>query len=72
MHRNPRDTHSRSIAKGATWRVIASLTTMVLVYVYTGNLLLTLELGIIEIVAKIFFYYLHKRGWEKIKWGKKT
>jgi adenylylsulfate kinase len=63
------ETHKRSILKGVTWRIIASGTTMVVVYVVTGNLTLVASVGIIDIVAKIFFYYLHERTWGKVKWG---
>lgn len=64
-----KERHIRSVVKGITWRAIASLTTMGLVYIFTGNLLLTVELGILEITAKILFYYLHERAWGKVAWG---
>ncbi len=63
------ETHSRSILKGVTWRVIASATTMTVVYVVTGDLALVASVGVIDIAAKIFFYYLHERSWGKVKWG---
>jgi len=62
--------HWRSIVKAITWRVIASLTTLILVYIFTGNLTLTITLGGIEITAKLIFYYLHERAWNSVKWGK--
>lgn len=62
-------THLRSVLKGVTWRVLASATTMSLVYIYTGDLVLMAEIGAIEITAKIAIYYLHERGWQLVKWG---
>ena len=64
-----KETHTRSVAKGVTWRVIASVTTMVLVYIFTGDLAIVAEVGLFEITAKIIFYYLHERTWGKVKWG---
>ncbi len=62
--------HWRSIVKAITWRVIASLTTLILVYIFTGNLALTITLGGIELAAKLIFYYLHERAWNGVKLGK--
>lgn len=61
---------TRSIAKGASWRVVATLTTITLVFLFTGNLTVSLELGVIEVAAKLLFYYLHERVWERTGWGK--
>ena len=63
------ESHSRSILKGVTWRVIASGTTMLVVYAVTGDLSLVASVGAIDIGAKVFFYYLHERTWGKIHWG---
>lgn len=63
------ESHTRSILKGITWRVIASVTTMTVVYVMTGDLALMASVGVVDIGAKVFFYYLHERTWGKITWG---
>ena len=65
------ESHSRSIVKSITWRVLATLTTGMLVYLFTGNFSLAIEVGVIEILAKIIIYYVHERIWVKTKWGKK-
>jgi adenylylsulfate kinase len=64
-----RETHFRSVLKGITWRVIASTTTMTVVYFVTGDLTLVASVGIVDITAKVFFYYLHERTWGKVRWG---
>jgi len=63
------ESHTRSILKGITWRVIASLTTIPVVYVVTGDLALVASVGVVDIVAKVFFYYIHERTWGKVRWG---
>ena len=61
---------SRSIIKGITWRVIATATTMGIVYVATGNLELVAGVGAADVLIKLFFYYIHERAWGHIEWGK--
>ena len=63
--------HRRSIAKAVTWRTIATLTTMSLVYLFTGELVLTLGIGASDVMLKILFYYLHERAWNKVGWGRR-
>jgi adenylylsulfate kinase len=63
------ESHTRSILKGITWRIIASATTMTVVYVVTGDLTLMASVGAVDILAKVFFYYLHERTWGRVKWG---
>jgi len=68
--RHGREAHSRTVAKAVSWRIIATFTTMTAVYIFTGEWLITIGVGIVEVVAKITFYYLHERIWHKISWGK--
>lgn len=53
---------SRSGAKAVTWRVIATTTTMFLVYYFTGELDLSLGVGFFDVVMKLAFYILHERA----------
>ncbi|MAH33572.1 hypothetical protein CL615_04245 [archaeon] len=62
--------HKRSIIKAISWRILATLTTMALVFIFTGKMLLSLTIGFFEVISKIIFYYIHERLWNKIKWGK--
>ncbi|MBD3261544.1 MAG: DUF2061 domain-containing protein [Candidatus Altiarchaeales archaeon] len=62
-------TRARSLVKAVSWRVIATLTTVGLIFLFTGKLVLALEVGAIEVVLKILFYYLHERGWSLVGWG---
>lgn len=64
-----KESHFRSVLKGVTWRIIASATTMTVVYFVTGDLSLVASVGAVDVTAKVFFYYLHERTWGKVKWG---
>jgi adenylylsulfate kinase len=68
MHK---DSKSRTMLKTITWRITATSTTTILVYIFTGKIDTAIEVGMLEMLAKMLFYYMHERGWEKLKWGKK-
>ncbi len=63
--------HSRTVFKTISWRIVASLTTMTIVFIFTKEEMLALGVGIAEVITKVIFYYLHERVWNKIGWGKK-
>ena len=64
------EAHSRTIVKAISWRAFATLTTMAIVFLFTRRIMLSLGIGFAEIIAKITFYYLHERVWDKVSWGK--
>jgi uncharacterized membrane protein len=64
------ETHVRSIAKAVSWRIVATLTTIFLVYVFTGNLVISGGVGLTELLTKIVIYYVHERVWNAIGYGR--
>ena len=66
-----RETNIRSVVKGVTWRILATTTTIVIVYTFFGRLDLAIAAGMIETVLKVGLYWIHERAWFKIRWGKK-
>jgi len=64
-----KESHFRSVIKGLIWRVIGSTITMSVVFAMTGDLAIMASIGIVDIVAQLFFYYIHERTWGKIQWG---
>ena len=52
-----------SLAKAVSWRVVASVSTFALVFLFTGKLELAAAVGAVEVVLKIALYYAHERGW---------
>ena len=65
------DSRLRSIAKSVSWRVIATFTTIIIVYVLTGKLALALLAGGLEVVIKLIIFYFHERVWNTVKFGVK-
>jgi len=66
-----KDTNKRSIVKGISWRVVATTTTIIIVYLFFGRLDLAIAAGLIETVLKVGLYWAHERAWFKIRWGRK-
>jgi len=64
-----KETRIRSVTKSISWRVIASLATIILVFTFTRNWVISVEVGFLEVVLKIVLYYLHERVWNGMKWG---
>ncbi|MDA9093095.1 DUF2061 domain-containing protein, partial [Polaribacter sp.] len=60
----------RSIAKTASWRIIGTVSTVVISYLITGTLALAFSIGVVELISKLVLYFFHERAWNKIKWGK--
>ena len=60
----------RSLVKTISWRITASITTMILTYFFTRNVVITVGIGSTEAVAKFLIYYLHERIWNKISIGR--
>lgn len=65
------DTRYRSIIKAYSYRICGSLTTMVISYIVTGKIVVSLTIGASELVIKPFVYWMHERVWNQIKFGRK-
>lgn len=64
------DTHMRSVVKGISWRALGTLDTTILVFLFSGKLLLAASVGLTELITKIFLYWAHERVWQRIRWGR--
>jgi uncharacterized membrane protein len=64
-------TQARSLAKTLTWRVFASFDTFLLGWLITGNAAIGGSIASLEVLTKLVLYYLHERGWARVKWGVK-
>ncbi len=70
MNKKKLQSRERSLFKAVSFRIWATLLTMVIVYFFTGELALMAGIGIADFVSKIFLFYAHERLWEKIGFGK--
>lgn len=60
----------RSFAKALSWRLIASTTTLIVVWIATGDLTLSGMVGGLDFLIKILMYYYHERFWAVVSWGR--
>lgn len=59
----------RSLAKAISWRLSATLDTMIISFLITGRAKVAVSIGLVELLTKIFLYYLHERVWSRISFG---
>ena len=64
-------TRSRSFIKALSYRILGTLSSVVVAYVITKNASLSITIAFWETIVKIFIYYAHERGWNYIQWGRK-
>ncbi len=63
--------HGRTLLKSVSWRIVATSTTMLLVFLVTGNLVISTGVAFLEILVKTVIYYLHERIWNTSNFGRK-
>lgn len=60
----------RHIAKTITYRLLGTLVTCVISFLFIGDIKISAMLGVAELVVKPITYFLHERVWYKwIKFG---
>ena len=55
----------RHVVKAITYRLFATLTTVAIAWWVTGHWQVGVQVGVIEVFAKLALYYLHERVWYK-------
>ncbi len=63
------NSNKRHIFKTFSWRVVGTLDTFVLAWIITGNPFTGFKIGIVEIITKMIFYYIHEKIWYRIDFG---
>lgn len=61
-----KDSNVKSFLKSVSWRIVGTIDTIVISYLVTGQLVMAVSIGSVEVVTKILLYYLHERVWENI------
>lgn len=59
----------RHLIKTLTWRLIGTLDTIILGWIFTGNPLSGMKIGGAEIISKLILYYLHEKTWYQLNYG---
>lgn len=61
-----KNSKKRHLVKTFTWRFTATLTTIILTWLITGDYRFGLEVGFWEFSIKMVLYYFHERVWYRI------
>lgn len=61
--------HSRTIAKSITWRIIAFSSSMVVLYMLTGDWEISFYHSVVIHIVKTVLYYAHERIWNVSNFG---
>jgi uncharacterized membrane protein len=64
------ETHSRSLAKAISYRLLGSTCTGMIFFALSGQAVLSLGAGALDMVVKIGLYFLHERLWNHINFGR--
>lgn len=64
--------HVRSLAKTVSWRIVATSTTILLVFLFTGNFVISASVGSVELLSKTVIYYVHERIWNISNFGREV
>ena len=63
------ESHRRSFVKAISWRILGSIDTFLLSWLFTGNPLVAGGIAGTEVLTKMVLYYFHERAWSSIRWG---
>ena len=63
------ETKIRSLVKTLSWRVTATITTIIVALAITKRIDIAVQIGLIEALLKMLVYFIHERSWARIKFG---
>lgn len=63
-------TKQRSLAKSITWRLIAIISTFLIIYFMTKDTMFATSVTIVSNIINFILYYVHERVWLTVKWGR--
>ena len=66
-----RETQARSVAKSLSWRLLGTVSTAVLVFIFSGRIVLSIAVGTAEFFAKLGLYWVHERVWDRLNYGRR-
>ncbi len=63
-------TKQRSFAKALTWRLLAIISSFLVVYLMTKDVAFSTKITIVANTVNFVLYYFHERLWLKTTWGR--
>jgi len=69
MNEKARLSKKRHLLKTITWRIVGTTDTVLIGWLISGDPVVGLSIGGIEVVTKMILYYLHERLWYRSSFG---
>ena len=66
------ETRLRTLVRSITYRLTAFLLTIVITYVFTGDMAKSTGFSFLVHLVLSLDYYIHERLWLRVKWGLKA
>lgn len=54
------------LIKSIVYRIFGTICTMLITFIFTGNLIISTSVGVVELFTKILLYYLYDKLWNLI------
>jgi uncharacterized membrane protein len=64
------ESHTRSLAKAISWRITGTIDTIILSFIFTGQIETAVAIGMTEVLTKMVLYYVHERAWNRVGLGR--
>lgn len=61
--------YKRHIVKTVTWRIIGTLDTILIGWLISGDPIIGVKIGFLEIFTKMLLYFIHERVWYRSNFG---
>lgn len=61
--------YKRHVMKTITWRLVGTIDTILIGWIISGDPLIGLKIGSVEVITKMVLYFLHERLWYKTNFG---
>jgi uncharacterized membrane protein len=67
-----KSTRTRSLVKAILYRFVGSLATFLIALLFTGEIIISGGIAVVELASKIFLYYFYERAWNLVSWGRQN
>lgn len=57
------NSHILSLIKGLLYRIFGTICTILISFLFTGNIQISLGIGVVEVFSKVILYYFYERIW---------
>lgn len=64
-----KESKRRSLIKALTYRVMATVATFSVALIFTGNVSVSIQIGMVDFIIKMSLFFVNDRVWNTIHWG---